>query len=150
MKKTAKTKKSQKLRKEFGRLVAYSITGGAWFWSGYLAFAICDQVFGLSLWWAKLIANITGITVNFILERVWVFSDSRKQKRLTVVTERYLILTLANFVIDYAIVRILKDYFGITPYIGQFVSAGFFYGWNYLWYKYWVFAKKPRLRKKAA
>ena len=140
-----KTKSKQRTwRTELTRLLAYSITGGAWFWSGYLAFAVCDQVFGLSLWWAKLIANLVGISVNFILERTWVFKDKRRPKRLTVVTERYLVLTLINFVIDYAIVRVLKDQFGITPYIGQFVSAGFFYGWNYLWYKYWVFAAKPK------
>lgn len=136
-------------RANLKELVLYSIAGGAWFWSGYLMFAFSDQVLGLSLWWAKLLANIFGITVNFILERTWVFNRGRKQKRLTVVTERYLLLTLANFVIDYAIIRILKDYFDITPYIGQFVSAGFFYGWNFLWYKYWVFSA-PKRRKRYA
>jgi len=131
--------KAKKLRTEIKRLVAYSITGGAWFWSGYLTFALCDQVFGLSLWWAKLAANLVGITVNFILERVWVFDRGRSNKRLTVVTERYFFLTLVNLIIDYLIVLGLRDYLGISPYIGQFVAAGFFYGWNYLWYKYWVF-----------
>lgn len=135
-------------RAELTRLIAYSITGGAWFWSGYIMFAIADQVFGLSLWWAKLLANITGITVNFILERVWVFNNKKKNKKLTVVTERYFILTLINFVIDYLIVRFLKDQFGISPYIGQFVSAGFFFGWNYLWYKYWVFASDRKVKKR--
>lgn len=125
---------------EAKRLLAYSITGGAWFWSGYLTFAICDQTFGLSLFWAKLIANLVGITVNFILERIWVFDRGRKNKKLTVVTERYFILTVINLFIDYLIVRGLQEYLGISPYIGQFVSAGFFFGWNYLWYKYWVFA----------
>lgn len=102
-------------------------------------FAFCDKVLGLDLWWAKLIANIFGISVNFILERIWVFADTRTHKRLTVVTERYIIITLINFLIDYLIVLGLKN-IGITPYIGQFISAGFFYVWNYVWYKFWVFA----------
>lgn len=102
-------------------------------------FAVCDKVFGLNLWWSKLLANLFGISVNFILERIWVFGDTRRHKRLTVVTQRYIIITLVNFVIDYLIVRGLKG-IGITPYIGQFVSAGFFYGWNYLWYRFWVFS----------
>jgi len=147
MKGKQKAKKNRKWWNEFKRLAAYSITGGAWFWSGYLTFALCDQVFGWSLWWAKLAANLVGITINFILERVWVFDRGRRNKRLTIVTERYLILTLINFVIDYLIVRVLKDQFGISPYIGQFVSAGFFWMWNYLWYKYWVFAAARRTRK---
>jgi putative flippase GtrA len=144
--------KAKNWHAEIKRLLAYSVTGGAWFWSGYLAFAVCDQVFGLSLFWAKLIANLVGITVNFILERIWVFDRGRKNKKLTVVTERYFILTVANLFIDYLIVRGLQEYFGLTPYLGQFVSAGFFFGWNYLWYKYWVFAaarkatRKPRKR----
>jgi len=142
----SKKAKTSKWRAELTRLISYSITGGAWFWSGYLMFAVADQYLGLSLWWAKLLANITGITVNFILERTWVFKENRRHKRLTVVTERYFFLTLANFVIDYLIIRFLKDYFGVSPYIGQFVSAGFFYGWNYLWFKYWVFGGAQKVQ----
>ncbi len=146
-----KTKqKAKNLRTELARLIAYSITGGAWFWSGYLTFALADQVFGLSLFWAKLIANLVGITVNFILERVWVFDRGQRNKKLTVVTERYFVLTVVNLFIDYLIVLGLRDYFGISPYIGQFVSAGFFFGWNYLWYRYWVFPVASRKRKPAA
>jgi putative flippase GtrA len=141
--------KAKKLRTEIWRLVTYSITGGAWFWSGYLTFAVCDQVFGLSLWWAKLAANLVGITVNFILERVWVFNRGQRNKKLTIVTERYFLLTLVNFIIDYFIVLGLRDYFGISPYIGQFISAGFFYFWNYLWYKYWVFPAASRKKRPA-
>lgn len=138
-------KKLPKNKQEFVQLIQYSITGGAWFWSGYLMFALCDQVFGLSLFWAKLIANLFGLTVNFVLERVWVFDDHKRRiKRLTIVTERYIFITIANLFIDYLIVRILRDSFGITPYIGQFISAGFFWGWNYLWYRYWVFATNTK------
>lgn len=138
----------KKWKAEVIRIVTYSVAGGAWFWSGYAMFAISDQFFGLSLWWAKLLANITGISVNFVLERIWVFGDKRKHKKLTVVTQRYFVITLANLVVDYAIVRSLKDTLGISPYIGQFASAAFFFGWNYLWYKYWVFASDKKLKVK--
>ncbi len=139
--------KQKKWRNEIKRLLAYSITGGAWFWSGYLTFAVLYSGLGWSLWWAKLIANFVGIAVNFVLERTWVFNRGRRNKRLTVVTERYILLTIINLGIDYLIVKSLQDYFGVTPYIGQFVSAGFFYGWNYMWYKYWVFAVARKTRK---
>jgi putative flippase GtrA len=39
---------------------------------------------------------------------------------------------------DYGIVAGLKAA-GITPYIGQFISSGFFTVWNYFWYRFWVF-----------
>lgn len=139
--------KAKNLRTEIKRLIEYSITGGAWFWSGYLTFALCYETFGWTLFWAKLFANLVGITVNFVLERVWVFDRGRKNKKLTVVTERYFVLTVVNLFIDYLIVRGLQEYFGVSPYIGQFVSAGFFFGWNYLWYKYWVFASARKTKK---
>lgn len=146
-----RVKKSQKI--EIVRFIEYVITGGAYFWSGYLAFAVCDKWLGLSLWWSKLIANLIGVTVNFILERWWVFRSKKVKRQLTQVTWRYILITGINFVIDYGIVRGLQEV-GISPYIGQFVSAGFFTGWNYAWYRFWVFAKvkkkpaKRRARKK--
>lgn len=140
-------KKSQRL--ELIRIVEYMVSGGAYFWSGYLVFAACDKGLHLSLWWAKLAANITGVTINFLLTRFWVFSGRNLKKDLPQVTSRYIVITLINFVIDYFIIRGLKS-IGITPYIGQFVSAGFFTVWNYLWYKLWVFATpKRKLMKKS-
>ncbi len=46
-----------------------------------------------------------------------------------------------DFALDYFIVYWLKGV-GITPYIGQFISSGFFTVWKYLWYRLWVFPTK--------
>ena len=135
---------------ELVRLVQYSLVGGAWFWSGYAMFAVCDQLIGLNLFWAKLIANLFGLSVNFVLERLWVFDDKKQRiKKLTIVTERYITLTILNLFIDYLIVWSLRNFFGVTPYIGQFVSAGFFWAWNYVWYRYWVFATNQPKKARA-
>lgn len=147
-----KLRKSQRL--ELIRIAEYMVSGGAYFWSGYAVFAVADQVFGWSLWWAKLAANIVGWIVNFILQRYWVFRNPHLKGHMAQVTSRYIVLSLVNFILDYFIVYGLKT-IGITPYIGQFVSAGFFTVWNYLWYKFWVFPhrfqpknkhKRPRVR----
>ena len=137
-------RKNQKL--EVVRIFEYVVAGGAFFWSGYLVFFIADKGFHWSLWWAKLAANITGVTVNFILERYWVFGGKSRRKSTTQVTGRYLVITGVNFVIDYFIIFGLKT-IGITPYIGQFISAGFFTVWNYLWYRFWVFAVVRRKKR---
>jgi putative flippase GtrA len=110
------------------------VSGGLYFWSGYALFFVCDSIFGWSLWWAKLSANIFGWTVNFMLQRYWVFRNPKLAKSQSQVTFRYMVITLVNFVLDYFIV------YGLTPYIGQFASAGFFTVWNYVWYKTWVFS----------
>jgi putative flippase GtrA len=141
------TKKKQKNidKREFVRIAQYLVSGGAYFWSGYLVFFIADQFLGLNLWWAKLLANITGWTVNYVLQRYWVFNHAHLKKQQVQVTSRYIIITGFNFLLDYLIVYTLQN-LGLTPYIGQFVSAGFFTVWNYLWYKYWVFSSKKSKR----
>jgi putative flippase GtrA len=136
----AKTKSKHLLR----QIVEYMIAGGAFFWSGYLMFAILDGIFGLPLFVAKQLANITGLTVNYILQDRWVFVSKKKRKSSSDKLRgwRYIVITIINFGIDYLIVASLNNR-GITPYVGQFVSAAFFTVWNFLWYKYWVFAHQP-------
>lgn len=129
------------------QIVEYFVAGGAFFWSGYLAFALFDAILGLPLFIAKQLANVVGLSVNYVLEDQWVFKKRKARKHYDKRrTGRYLIITLVNFGIDYLIVAGLKE-LGITPYLGQFASAGFFTVWNFLWYKYWVFAPHPSQKK---
>lgn len=139
---------SKTKNKQLGKqIVEYLVAGGAFFWSGYIAFAIFYSVFGWPLFVAKQLANIIGLTVNYILEDNWVF----KKRRSRIAYDRrrgsrYVIITIINFGIDYLIVAGLKN-IGVSPYIGQFISAGFFTVWNFIWYKYWVFAHHPSRKK---
>ena len=131
----------KKQQKELTRIGEYLISGGAYFWSGYAAFFVGDKIFHLNLWWAKLAANLFGWTINYLLQRYWVFKNPKLAEHQTEVTTRYVIITLVDFGLDYLIVASLKSA-GLTPYLGQFVSSGFFTIWNYLWYKFWVFPAK--------
>lgn len=129
------------------QIVEYMVAGGAFFWSGYVAFALFDAVLGMPLFVAKQLANLIGLTVNYILEDQWVFKKGKSKKQYDRRrTSRYVIITIINFGIDYLIVANLKEV-GVSPYIGQFVSAGFFTVWNFVWYKYWVFAHHPSRKK---
>lgn len=129
------------------QFIEYMISGGAYFWTGYLVFALCWSVLDWSLWWAKLTANIVGWTVNFLLQRYWVFKNPQLKGHFGEVSGRYAVITLVDFVLDYLIVAGLRQ-IGITPYIGQFVSAGFFTVWNYFWYRFWVFPDRPAARRR--
>lgn len=130
----------KKNKKPLKEVIQYAITGGAWFWSGYAMFALCYSVFGLDIVPSKIISYLFGLAINFILERLWVFNDRKARKELDTVTVRYVALSAVNLGIDTGIVWGLSKV-GISPYIGQFVSAGFFTVWNYAWYKLWVFAR---------
>lgn len=147
MKKTKKlTKKRQRQLLQFGE---YLVSGGAFFWTGYAVFFVADQGLHWSLWWSKLAANICGWIVNYLLQRYWVFNSKRLSKHQTQVTERYIFITAVNFLLDYIIVSGLKSA-GLTPYLGQFVSAGFFTIWNYVWYRFWVFPEHSHNHKRHA
>ncbi len=128
-------------------IVQYLISGGLYFWTGYFVFFVADKGLHLNLWWAKLSANIIGWTVNYLLQRYWVFNHPELSNQKLRVTSKYAAITLVDFVLDYLIVKELKTQ-GLTPYLGQFVSAGFFTVWNFYWYKLWVFKKRSNKKGK--
>lgn len=146
----AKKKKrlNKKQTREIRRITEYMISGGAYFWSGYATFWFIDKILGGTFFWAKSIATLTGWTVNYLLQRYWVFKNPKLAKHQTEVTARYIIITLVDFVLDFLIVYGLKEYANITPYIGQFIASAFFTVWNYFWYKYWVFPEKFKQQPK--
>ncbi len=135
------TKIKGKDRKLIIQAIEYLVSGGAYFWSGYALFALLWSNLHWSLWWAKLTANVFGWTINFLLQRYWVFKNPHLRGHLGRVSGRYIFITLVDFLGDYLIVATLKNH-GLTPYLGQFVSAGFFTIWNYAWYRWWVFPQR--------
>lgn len=138
-----RTKKQSKFRRELTRFAEYMVTGGVWFWSGYVLIVLLDNHIGL--FWANFIGNAVGITLNFILERYWVFK-SKQPAKLGIMAKRYIIYTSLNaFLLNYAILYGLNEN-GIKPEIGQFIASGFFTVWNYFWYKHWVFAGTKRVQ----
>lgn len=138
--------RNKRRRKLVIQFVEYLISGGAYFWSGYALFAYLWSGLHWSLWWSTITSNIFGWTVNFALQRYWVFRNQQLKEHQTTVTGRYIFITLVDFLLNYAILASLKSV-GITPYIGQFVSSAFFTVWNYLWYRFWVFPEKFAKRK---
>ena len=135
---------SRKTKKLLIQFAEYLIAGGAHFWSGYFIIVFLTPVIGL--WWANILGNGVGVTINFILERYWVF-ESSKERHVTEVSARYIVYTACNFVLNYFILRGLQGA-GIPVKYGQFIAAGFFTIWNYLWYRFWVFKGKPHLHKR--
>ena len=131
------------------QFIEYMISGGVWFWSGYILIVLLDDHIGLFA--ANFIGNAVGITLNFLLQRYWVFRTKRPEK-IAFTAGRYIVYTLLNaFLLNYLILYALQEFVGLKPEIGQFIAGAFFTFWNYFWYKTWVFPdqahEKPRLRK---
>lgn len=127
-------------RKAAAQFMKYMSGGSLYFWSGYAIFALCYSVFHWGWLWAKMLADAVGWTLNYLVQRYWAFAEHHRLSEMEHVV-RYLVIESIGFVLDYLIIAGLRA-IGITPYIGFFISAGFFTVWSYLWYKYWVFPEK--------
>jgi len=137
-------KRNKKFKKFVIQFTEYMISGGAWFWVGYGTFAFMDLVLGVEFWPAKIFSYVVGASVNFLLQRFWVFKQKKgSKKELGRAAKRYYSLMFVNFLLDQFIVGGLRS-IGISPYIGQFISSGFFTVWNWLWYSRWVFKKQKK------
>ena len=123
-----------------GRFIKYMVGGGLYFWIGYGIFAIGYSLLHWGWLPAKVLADIVGWTANYLVQRLWAFSD-RIHLREMQHAGRFIFIESFGFILDYLIIFGLKAV-GISPYIGFFISAGFFTVWSYFWYKYWVFPEK--------
>lgn len=129
-------------KQEIARFLKYMTGGTLYFWVGYAVFAICYTGLRWSWFPAKIMADVIGWSLNYLVQRFWTFSDHISLSEMQH-AGRYLFIESVGFVLDYLIIWGLKA-IGVTPYIGFFISAGFFTVWSYLWYKYWVFPAKTK------
>ncbi|HUA13540.1 MAG TPA: GtrA family protein [Candidatus Sulfotelmatobacter sp.] len=134
-------KVSKKTKIQF---VKYMAGGSLYFWVGYAVFAICYSGLGWYWLWSKMAADAVGWSLNYFAQRYWAFNSDHLKLSEMQHAGRYIFIESIGFVIDYAIIGGLK-YIGITPYIGFFVSSGFFTVWSFLWYKYWVFPEEKKV-----
>jgi putative flippase GtrA len=122
---------------QFGK---YMAGGSLYFWGGFGIFAICYSALGWDWFPSKILADAVGWTLNYVVQRFWAFGEQHHLREIEHIY-RYLFIESIGFVLDYLIIWGLKS-LGVTPYIGFFISAGFFTVWSWLWYKYWVFPDK--------
>ena len=122
------------------QFLKYLVGGSLYFWTGYAVFAVCFSVFHWSWLPAKILSDIIGWTLNYIVQRFWAFSEQHHLSEMEH-AGRYVFIEAIGFIMDYALIGGLY-HVGISPYIGFFISGIFFTFWSFLWYKYWVFPDK--------
>lgn len=129
-------KPSLKLVIEF---IKYNVAGTVFFWSTYIMFFVFNRYVGWPEIQALAVASIIGHVLYFILDKQWVFSSDGSTKKSLGELVRFIIFMAFNYFLNLLLVYALLYYFDLTPYLGQFVTAGFFVFWSYLGLKYWVF-----------
>lgn len=129
------------------QFLEYLAGGAVYFWSGYLVFAACYSLFKWDWLYAKLLADVVGWTLNYLVQRYWAFNNTNLKGHEGSTAGKYTAITVLNFALDYLMIWGLKS-IGISPYVGFFISSGFFTVWNYLWYRFWVFFRKRSVEVK--
>ena len=135
-------------RADILQFLQYMVGGTSYFWTGYAVFAVCYSGLGWAWVPAKMVADVAGWTVNYVIQRYWAFNNPNLAKHEGETVGKYTVLTVFNLLLDYSIIWWLNR-IGVSPYIGFFISAGFFTIWNYVWYRMWVFYAKSRGAKEA-
>lgn len=128
------------------QFLEYMVGGTVYFWSGYLVFALCYSGLHWNWLYAKLVADVVGWTLNYLVQRYWAFNNKSLRGHEGRTVSKYGLLSLCNLALDYGIIWGLQQ-IGISPYLGFFISAGFFTVWNYLWYRFWVFYNERNATK---
>ena len=141
-------KNKTKIRHLALQFIEYNLAGLAFFWSGYIVLLVLSAL-GTGLLIASVISYLVGLTINFILERYWVFKENKDAAVLAVATEKYIALSVVNLVLNFLVLSGLIEGIGIPLSLAPFVAAGLFTPWNWLWYKYWVFSKDHHAARKA-
>ena len=140
-----KDKKSLiKLAIEFLKL---QLAGNILFWGTYVGFFVFHELLKIDQTSALVIASVIAHGFFFLADKEWVFADKTGRRKTSGEIGRFIIFMGINFFINIGIIQTLSIVYGITPYIGQFISAMFFVAWNFIGLKWWVF-ETPTTRRK--
>lgn len=135
--KTKKKKNIIRLVTEFAKL---QLAGNIPFWGTYFGFAFLDQTFNMPSFWALAIPTVLSNILFFIVDDKWVFADDKKSRDSSDGVIKFITFTITSAVLLFTITYTLEQQFGITPYIGQFISGLFSTAWTFVGLKFWVFA----------
>lgn len=115
------------------------VSGNILFWGTYLGHALLREVFHWQSAPALALASILSHVAFFIVDKNWVFSDETGKRKTNQEVARFIIFMGLNYFLNIGITLGLERYFGVSPYVGQFIAAFFFTFWQWLGLKFWVF-----------
>lgn len=119
-------------------IVRYGLTGISAFASQYLVLSISYYVFSAPLNVASSLGYIAGLFVSYIFNRLWVFGEAGRHKRVAHQSVQYVGLVIINYCFTVFSISFL-DKHGIPPYISQFPITASITIWNYNLFKRVIF-----------
>jgi len=144
--KRRRSQQKQKIITFFFEFIKLQLAGNIPFWGTYLIHLALDKGLGVAPFQSLLVATVLANAVFFIVDDRWVFSDSRRQRHSSTGALRFVIFMSISALLTFNITWQLHELFGISIYIGQFISAGLSILWTFAGLKFWVFASTKTRR----
>lgn len=119
--------------------IKLQLAGNILFWVTYAGYFVLHGLVGWSDIPALATASLSAHLLFFIANKEWVFDDKTGKRKTSSEIIRFVLFMTLSYFINLGIVTGLDSYFGITPYIGQFVAGLFFAVWNFVGLRFWVF-----------
>jgi len=116
----------------------FLLVGSVTFLGEYVVFYALYIIFHWNLLVSNSLSFGIGLSVSFMLNRIWAFKRTNYKRKMHHQAAIYLALALSNLVINNLIVAGLKD-IGVDPRIGKVIAIGTIAIWNFLIYKYVIF-----------
>jgi len=119
--------------------IKLQLSGNILFWGTYLGYFLLHEI----LHWSDILALATASIIAhiffFLANKEWVFDDKTGKRKTSGEVVRFVIFMGINYFINLGIIAGLDHYYGLSPYIGQFVAGFFFTFWNFIGLRFWVF-----------
>ncbi|MDB5176858.1 MAG: hypothetical protein JWN75_526 [Candidatus Saccharibacteria bacterium] len=145
-------KKQTKKRKAFLQLVyeflKLQLAGNIPFWGTYIINFGLDKGLHVDKFQALLVATVLANALFFIVDDLWVFSNTRGKRKTTDEIWRFVVFMSISALLTFNITWVLYSQFGVSTYIGQFISAAISIIWTFVGLRFWVFAPSRRVKQK--
>ncbi len=131
--------------------IKLQIAGNIPFWGTYLINLILDKGLDVAPFQSLLVATVLANAVFFVVDDRWVFNSSRSKRHAGTEVGKFIVFMSLSALLTFNITWQLNQVFGLSIYIGQFISAALSILWTFIGLKFWVFApSKKRAATKAA
>jgi putative flippase GtrA len=124
----------------FVQLFRYTWVGGISFIIDYLTLYILTECLALNYLLSAAVAFILGLTTNYVLSTLWVFSDNRFKNKYSEFILFAIIGTIGLGLNEF-IIYLCCEYFNIYYMISKLISTLIVFFWNFFVRKYILFTK---------
>ena len=122
------------------QLFRYIWVGGFAFIIDYGSLYVIKEYVGINYLLSAAIAFILGLSVNYILSTLWVFSDSRLKNKMAEFVV-FASIGLVGLLLNEVIMYLCCDVFNLYYMISKLCSTGIVFFWNFFARKIILFTK---------